>query len=223
MSDDPPSVRLQLQGLDRIAEFCRVGLHRIGTDAIAVAVTESIGGLELVHSTGNLAERIGQLEIALGEGPTLDSVATGLPTTADDLAGVVSAHRWPLFATDAVSAGARSVDAFPIAFPRRPIGALALYSARPGRLTSDESRQAAALADLIGIVLVDPSTTANIGSALRMSVHQAAGMVMAQAHTSIHDALVLLRSAAFTEDTPITEVAADVIAGRRRFGRFEDD
>jgi hypothetical protein len=184
---------------------------------MAGAVTESIGGLELVHSTGNLAERVGQLEIALGEGPSMDSVATGLPAAADDLAGVVSAHRWPLFATEAASLGARAVNAFPIAFPRRPIGALTLYSMRPGRLKSDESRQATALADLIGPVLVDPSAAANVGSALRMSVRQAAGMVTAQADTSIHDALVLLRSTAFTEDTPITEIAADVIAGRRRF------
>jgi AmiR/NasT family two-component response regulator len=55
-----------------------------------------------------------------------------------------------------------------------------------------------------------------------MSVHQAAGMVMMQAGTSIHDALVMLRATAFAEDTRVTDLAADVIAGRRRFEKTEE-
>jgi AmiR/NasT family two-component response regulator len=49
-------------------------------------------------------------------------------------------------------------------------------------------------------------------------VHQAAGMVMQQTGASIQDALVLLRSTAFTEDRRVTDLADDVIAGRVRFG-----
>lgn len=190
---------------------------------MAVMVTETIGGLELVHSTAEVAERTGQLEIALGEGPSLDAAVTALPAGVDDLAGVVPAHRWPLFTTEAVPLGVRSMYAFPIVFARRPIGVLTSYSSRPGRLTSDSLRQLGSLTEIIGLVLLDPSNKSSLGSVLRMSVHQAAGMVMQQTGTSIHDALVLLRSAAFTEDADVTEIAADVIAGRRRFQEARDD
>jgi AmiR/NasT family two-component response regulator len=52
-----------------------------------------------------------------------------------------------------------------------------------------------------------------------MVVHQAAGMVMAQTDTSIASALAQLRATAFSEGISINDLAADVVAGRRRFSK----
>lgn len=205
-------------GLGRIADFCEVGLLRTGVDAMTVTFANSFSGVELLLATDDLAERTAQLEFALGQGPNVDAVASGLPTAADDLRSGVAAHRWPLFATEAVHAGIRAIQAYPIMFSSGPFGTVGLYSRQPTRLSSEQHRQASDITELIGLALVHPDSGESIGSGLRMTVHQAAGMVMQQAGVSIQDALVLLRSTAFTEDTQVTDLAKYVIAGRRRFG-----
>ena len=185
---------------------------------MAVTLASECGGLELLHATDVVAEKVAQLEFALGQGPSFDARVTGLPTMAADLNGRVSAYRWPLFATEAVHAGIRAVHVYPLRFPARAIGTVGLYSRTPHRLTSTQHHQAEDIAGLIGLALVDPDAGEAVGSALRMTVHQAAGMVMQQLGISIHEALVLLRSTAFAEDIPVTDLAAEVIARRRRFG-----
>lgn len=209
------------RGLARVADFCQVGLARTGMDAMTVTFANDLSGLELLLATDALAERVAQLEFAVGQGPNIDAVASGEPTAVDDLLGGVSARRWPLYASEAVVGGVRAVQAYPILFSNGPIGAVGLYSQKPARLSSEQHRQATDITELIGLALIDPEAGGSIGVGLRMTVHQAAGMVMQQTGVSILDALVLLRSTAFTEDRLVTELAAEVIAGRRRFEETE--
>jgi hypothetical protein len=185
---------------------------------MAVAIATATG-LEIQLATDQLSERVVELEQTLGQGPGVDAVTSALPTSADDLSTAVSAHRWPLFATEAVQAGVRSVQAYPIIVSRVPLGVVVFYSRERARFSSDQHRHALAVTELIGLALVDPASTPIVGTGLRMRVHQAAGMVMVQTGTTIKDALVLLRSAAFTEDTRLTDLATEVVAGRRRFGK----
>jgi len=205
------------RGLDRIADFCRAGVVGTGVDAMAVTLTNAVSGLDLLYATDALAEGVAQLEFAVGQGPNLDTVGSRQVTAADDLGNQVSAHRWPLYASEAVSAGVRGVQSYPIILSSGVIGAVGLYSGQPTRLSNEQHRRATDVTELIGLSLVEPGTSGSIAVGLRMSVHQAAGMVMQQTGTSIQDALVLLRSTAFAEDRLVTDVAADVIAGRRRF------
>ncbi|HET6166973.1 MAG TPA: GAF and ANTAR domain-containing protein [Marmoricola sp.] len=209
------------RGLDRVSAFCRVGLDRTGVDAMAVTFANGFAGLEVLLATDPLSERVAQLEFTLGEGPSVDAVASRMPTIANDLDSEVSGHRWPLFAAEAVQMGIRALHAYPIVFSRRAFGTVGLYARDPMRLTSEQHGHATDITELIGLALVDPRSSESIGSGLRMTVHQAAGMVMQQMGMTIHDALVLLRSTAFTEDRRVTDLADDVIAGRRRFGEAE--
>ena len=220
MTGDPQAAT-DRDGLRRLSDFCRVGVLRTGVDAMTVTFADSFANLELLLATDDLAERVAELEFTLGEGPSVDAVESGLPTAADDLESAVSLHRWPLFAAEAVSAGVRAVQAYPIVFSQGAFGTVGLYSRAPTRLSSEQHRQATDITELIGLSLVDPRAGESIGSGLRMTVHQAAGMVMQQAGVSIQEALVMLRSAAFSEDRQVADVAADVIAGQRRFGEAE--
>lgn len=190
---------------------------------MTVTLANSFGNLELVHATDDLSERAAQIEFALGQGPSFDAHANGHPIMADDLGGSVSAHRWPLFATEAVRAGIRALHAYPMNFAAGAIGTVGMYSRAPARFSTEQFRQAEAITELIGLTLVDASSDDSLGPGLRMTVHQAAGMVMQQTGTTIQDALVLLRSTAFTEDMRMTDLAAEVIAGRRRFGEVNKD
>jgi hypothetical protein len=220
MADEPagPTGR---SGLRRLSDFCRVGVLRTGVDAMTVTFADAFANLELLLATDQLAERVAELEFTLGQGPSLDAVASGQPTAVDDLDSAVSLHRWPMFAAEAVTAGVRAVQAYPIVFAKGTFGAVGLYSRNPRRLTSEQHRQAVDITELIGLALVDPRSGESIGSGLRMTVHQAAGMVMQQTGVTIQEALVLLRSAAFSEDRQVADVAADVISGQRRFGEAQ--
>jgi hypothetical protein len=220
MTGDPQAAT-DRDGLRRLSDFCRVGVLRTGVDAMTVTFADSFANLELLLATDDLAERVAELEFTLGEGPSVDAVESGLPTAADDLESAVSLHRWPLFAAEAVSAGVRAVQAYPIVLSAGAFGTVGLYSRAPKRLTSEQHRQATDITELIGLSLVDPRAGESIGSGLRMTVHQAAGMVMQQAGVTIQEALVMLRSAAFSENRQVADLAADVIAGQRRFGEAE--
>jgi hypothetical protein len=220
MSPGEPLVNGE-RGLRRIADFCTIGLERTGVDAMTVTFANAFSGLELLHATDGLAERVAQLEVAVGQGPNTEAVSSGMPAAADDLQSPVAGHRWPLYAAEAVTAGVRGVQAYPILFASGSLGAVGLYSQEPSRLSSEQHRHATDITELIGLALVDPEAVASIGVGLRMTVHQAAWMVMQQAGISIPDALLLLRTTAFTEDRLVTDLAADVIAGRRRFEKTE--
>lgn len=222
MSDEELLQRANHNGVGRVEDFCRIGLARTGVDAIAVTYRNETSGLEVMIATDDFAERIAQLEVTVGEGPTMDVVATGLPAAADDLRGSIPAHRWPVFASEAVPAGVGAVHVYPIVLGGTTFGAVGLYSKSATRLTSDQHRVAEEVTELIGLALLDPQSGESFGSTLRMTVHQAAGMVMVQMGISIRDALVLLRSTAFAEDSRVTDLAADVIAGRRRFEAQEE-
>jgi len=51
-----------------------------------------------------------------------------------------------------------------------------------------------------------------------LTVHQAAGIVMVQLDTTIEEALVRLRAAAYRAGRPVSELAADVVSGRYTIG-----
>jgi hypothetical protein len=219
MSDDDRVADAVAIGLGRIADFCRVGIERTGVDAVTVTLASARAGSELVYATDELSERVAELELTLGEGPGTDALASGLPVVVDELGSTVSGHRWPLFAPEAAQAGIHAVEAYPILFDRTAVGCVAFHSLVSGHFSTDDHRQAVALAELIGLALVHPSSAPGLGTRVRMTVHQAAGMVMVQTGASITDAMVLLRSTAFAEDLKLTDLAADVLAGRRRFGK----
>ena len=216
MSEDVP-VRADQRGLERVSQFCELGLARTDADAMTVTFVDRLGNFELLHATDEMAEHAAQVQFAIGQGPEIDAASSGLVTMVDDLEARVAAHRWPVFAEQASQAGVRAACVYPVLMERGSLGTVGFYCRRPMRFSSEQHRQALAITELIGLAIIAPDSGESMGSGLRMSVHQAAGMIMIQANLSIQDALVLLRSTAFTEDVRVTDVAADVIAGRRRF------
>lgn len=190
---------------------------------MAVALDDQFGSLEAVFTTDAFARQMAGLEFSLGEGPAHEASATNRPCVAEDLDSALERGRWPLFTAQASAAGAGAVHAFPLSPFGNALGAVSLYSRRPGALTPPQHQDALAVADLIGLSLIAPDADEVIGLGLRMTVHQAAGMVMQQTGMSIADALVLLKATAFSESQLVDELAAAVVAGARRFEKMEPD
>lgn len=208
--------------LDALCLRCRAEAN---ADGVGLAVISSEGVPEPVFVSDAGARLIEDLQFTLGEGPCVDAVRSGSPVLLDDVRAVTDAtRRWPAFTKEAESSGVRAVFAFPVQVGAIALGTLDLYRARPGTLGAAELAAVLRTVDRIASVLLDVSAAGGDGvtePTYRMVVHQAAGMVMAQTHSNIASALARLRATAFSEGIAINDLAADVVAGRRRFPKEE--
>lgn len=178
-----------------------------------------------VCTSNDVAGVIEDLQFTLGEGPGVDACVQDRPVVEPDLADPARI-RWSAFAPPAVAAGARAAFAFPLQVGAARLGSLNFYRDQPGSLTDDQHADALVLAGVAarGILTMQadgpPGALAaelETGADFRLIVHQAAGMVAAQLDVSVREALVRLRSRAFTSDRPISDVAEDVVLRRLRF------
>jgi hypothetical protein len=177
-----------------------------------------------LYATDDLSTQIERLQLTLGEGPCVDSSTSGSPVLVPDLADPddAVASRWPVFREEATRLGARAIFAFPIRFGAIGLGAVDLYRRSPGALSLPELGSALDSVDAVGLAVLDsPDQYGDPGAhaMTSMVVHQAAGMLMAQLDSSIEEAMVRLRAAAFAENTTVNELAVDVVNGRRHFSK----
>ena len=202
----------------------RSGCLATGVDGAGLSILATSGAREPLYATDDLATQIERLQLTLGEGPCVDSSTSSSPVLIPDLADPEDpvASRWPVFRVEANRLGARAIFAFPISFGAIGLGAVDLYRRSPGPLTDPQLSSALTTVDRVGLAMLeapgqydDPSAPAMTS----MVVHQAAGMVMAQLDSSIEEAVVRLRAAAFAENRTVNELAADVVNGRRRLAK----
>jgi hypothetical protein len=213
---------------DAALEVCRACVTWLPMTGASITVMDGAQGQESVCATGPGAERIDELQFSLGEGPCVQAFATGRAVLVPDIATPEEA-RWPMFAAAAAAeTGARGMFVFPLQAGASRLGVLDCYRDAPGPLEDRELAGALLAADAAMWALLDhldgrvgppgPGRSGGYdGSALgRAEVHQATGMLMAQAGMTAPVALAALRAAAFADGRGIAEVAADVVARRRR-------
>jgi hypothetical protein len=133
--------------------------------------------------------------------------------------------RWPAFLAEAAKADIRAVFVFPVRTGAISLRAIDLYRRSPGPLGREELAMALTAVDAVAVAVLDVAGTLDSGLDIdwvsSMAVHRAAGMVMDQLGTSIDNALVRLRAAAYAEGVPVNELANAVIVGTRRFQEEE--
>jgi hypothetical protein len=122
--------------------------------AAAVAAVEVTGGWlsaardaeagHLMRVTDKVSEQLSELQLTLGEGPSLDAAASGGPVLASDLAAGESGRRWPVFAPAACRAGAAAIFVFPLRIGAIRAGVLGLYWAPRARTRETQGRARAA-------------------------------------------------------------------------------
>jgi hypothetical protein len=184
----------------------------------------------LMRVTDEVSERLAELELTLGEGPSLDVSASGGPALASDLADGESGSRWPAFAPAACAAGAAAVFAFPLAVGAIRAGVLGLYRDRPGPLSDFQLGDALVFADIATLLLLDAqdraagTTGPGAGpggqpaglAAHRAEIDQATGMLTEQLGVGITDAFARLRAYAYINDLRLRDVARDIVERRLR-------
>jgi hypothetical protein len=189
----------------------------------------------LIQVTDDLSERLSELQLTLGEGPSLDAAASGGPVLASDLAADGYAGRWPAFTQAALQAGAAAIFAFPLRIGAIRAGSLGLYRDQPGSLSIFQLGDALTFADTATLLMLDgagqaagdpgaglghPGTGPG-GQAAGLALHraeidQATGMLTEQLGVAMADAFVRMRAYAYVHDLRLTDVARDIVARRLR-------
>lgn len=210
-----------LAAADRLCAAC---VELLEIDGAAISVTHAGTTQGTFGSSGELSRRLDELQFTFGEGPCLDAVATGLPVVVDDLEDGAE-QRWPAFTRALVDSGVRALAAVPVSVARTPVGALDLFSNRPGRLSGQQIVGGLWAAELAALPLLDLMTAdvdwaaageggdgwGQLASLERVEVYQATGMIVAQLDVDATEALVRLRAYAFATGATASEVAWAVV------------
>ena len=142
--------------------------------------------LHFVAATDDTIREIETLQLELGEGPCLESFATGDRVALPDLQ---TDRRFPRFSPRALQAGLRAVYTFPLRMDGHRLGALDLYCTGPGCLAENDLVGAQVLADVAAAYLINARSRAEVVDAAQRSEHRA-----------LHDALTGLPNRALLSD-----------------------
>lgn len=214
-----------------VAGACHACVRVLPVQRAAIVIDEHHAGVQPWYTSDEVAAGVEAVQATVGEGPAVDAVATGLPVPVSDLTG--PGDRWPGFAdalADTRASGA--MLAIPLQLGTIRFGALDLYRLTPGEPDAPTTSAALHIADLITAQLIRartasdrPHTAAPRPDDLlwleqpmaSRTIHQAAGMVVAQSNIAVPDAYARLRAYAFGHGMSLAEVARAVIARRIRF------
>ncbi|MEU3100993.1 GAF and ANTAR domain-containing protein [Streptomyces griseoflavus] len=210
--------------VDVPGRLCAVAVALLPVDGASVSLRGDAMPVQLAAS-GPYAAHLAQVQATLGDGPCRDVLETGRPVLVRDLAAGDGAHRWPVFAQQALGAGVRAVYALPLGSDAACVGTLDLYRDTPGGLTDRQLRAAVLVAGVMTAALMDLPYDLPEGegpwleglAADHDRVHQAVGMIMVQLGIGADEALARLRGDAFAHGRTAVEVALDVVSHRRRF------
>ncbi|MBS2552091.1 GAF and ANTAR domain-containing protein [Catenulispora sp. NL8] len=214
---------------------CAAASTALGVDGLCAVVGTGAAGTVLAFGAQAVSAALEDLEFTLGEGPSLEAVASGVPVLTAELAA--AQRRWPAFTGPALQLGVNAVFAFPLRIGAIDLGTLTAYRATVGALNPGQVTDALALADAVTLTVLhrqaadgtDRGAGPDAGpddqpgpgwaapATYRAEVHQATGMVSVQLGVGLAEALARLRAFAFGRDLLLAEVAADVVARRLRF------
>jgi GAF domain-containing protein len=205
--------------------LCRRCVDALPVSGVGMALMTEGDHHGVVAATDGPSRAMEDLQFALGEGPCVEASREGRPVLLPDLAS--SATRWPGFVPAVLNAGIAAVFALPLQVGGIRLGVLDLYRETSGSLTDGELALALTYADAAIVVLLHMQNQMAPGDGLhpqladswgnRPEIHHATGIITVQAGVELADALLLLRTHAFTAGRPILEVAREVVARRLRF------
>lgn len=205
--------------------LCAVAAEIIALSGAGIALVSSGRQLTAMCTSDSTADRLMDIELTIGEGFTTDACQSNHAIEEPDLMDSTS-RRWPVYTPLALHAGARAVFGFPVQIGAIRLGALSLYRDSPGPLSDSQTTDAYLMASVIGRAVLALQAGAPRGSlseqleneaTFDFAVHQAAGMVAVQGSMSVGDALVALRSHAFTINSPLSTLATRVVVRKVRF------
>ncbi|TFC07258.1 ANTAR domain-containing protein [Cryobacterium mannosilyticum] len=204
-------------------DLCRPFLRALPITGAAISTLGAPFGTETVCASDDRAAQIDEFQFDLGEGPCWEALTTRRPVLSADIRH--TSGSWPIFARAIATTDVGGLFAFPMFIGSLNIGAVDLYSTRPGSLSTSQIDDATVLVDLVARQVLRralparpevPDVIEEEGYSRRV-VHQATGMLLAQLDLPAADALLVLRGYAFSHGRTVRDVATDVVARKITF------
>lgn len=190
----------------------------VGSAAAGLLLADPQGQLQFMAASDERTEWLELFQVQSHEGPCQDCFREGRPVVNADLRD--AADRWPHFAPRAVSAGFRSVHAFPMRLRQQVIGALNMFGTDVGRMDPDDVRTVQALADIATIGLLQERAvrrgevlSEQLQGALnsRVVIEQAKGAIAQMRSCTVDEAFTILRSYCRSHHLLLSVVAHEVV------------
>jgi transcriptional regulator with GAF, ATPase, and Fis domain len=194
----------------------------LDVDAAGLLLADSRGALRLVAASTEQARVAELFQIQNAEGPCLDCYRTGQVVITSDIRTAEAMARWPRFAAAAQEMGFAAVHAIPLRLREQVIGTLNLFRATPYGLDPSVARAARALVDVATIGILQERAVhqqevvagqLQVALNSRVIIEQAKGVLAERLQVTPDEAFVTLRRHARDYKRPLTELAADVVAG----------
>lgn len=185
-----------------------------GTDEASISVVSNRETVSSLFPTGDLPEKLDAAQTELGEGPCLDAFFAEQTVRVDDLA---SEQRWPRFAEVAAAAGAASMLAFQLYVEGDNLGALNLFSRRPGAFDDESEHVGLLFASHAAVALADAQKFDQLLRAIdtRDLIGQAKGILMERFDLTADEAFSLLLRLSSTQNRKLRDLAGELTDTRR--------
>ena len=177
-----------------------------GCDEGSVSVVLGRRQITSQAASGDLPRIVDAIQVETGQGPCLDAAYKQVTVRVTDMA---TETRWPLFAKRAAEAGAAAMLSIQLYVEGDDIGALNLYSRKPGGFT-DESEH-------VGLLFAAHAATAYIGArdrsglmatvTTRNLIGQAQGILMERYRLNADQAFALLSKVSQDNNVKLRDIA----------------
>jgi GAF domain-containing protein len=201
--------------LDRLVQQC---VHLLAVDAAGLVLTDASGTLKVMAATSEQARFLEVLQLHADSGPCLDCYRTGQPVNVDDL--TAERGRWPGLANTVQQDGYHAVHAVPLRFREQTLGAMNLFTIKPGGLAATDHKIARALAEVATVAILGQRMIRHSGEVAeqlqvalnsRVLIEQAKGMLAQQGGIAMAAAFAVLRRYARRNNQRVTDVAHAVV------------
>jgi hypothetical protein len=211
----------------RVERLCRAALDVAkpsGLTSVSAARVIEDRPRGVVWASDQRARQLDDLQVVLGEGPSIAAVTEGGPVLVPDLRGYWR-QGWVTFERSAVELGVRSVCAFPLQIGAVRLGVLTLHGTEPASIDAAQLSKELAVCDELSVALLVADAGSSdwssvLGAALDPPLaitSQAAGMVMVQLESTIAEAMARLCAHAFGAGLSLEEVSRMVVERKLRF------
>ncbi|MFD9007027.1 GAF and ANTAR domain-containing protein [Streptomyces sp. NPDC059582] len=180
-----------------------------GCDAAGILVLRG-REVESLAPTHQLVIDSDRLQQRLGEGPCFDAARTSQGERVFRIADLTDEHqRWPAYAPQARRLGVGSMMGFLLFTDDEDLGALNLYSHRPGAFCEASELAGWLLASHAAVAFSSARTHAQLEQAVatRHLIGEAMGILMGSRHLSEEQAFDVLRRYSQQSNTKLREVA----------------
>ncbi|MFB7090478.1 GAF and ANTAR domain-containing protein [Streptomyces sp. NPDC056296] len=171
------------------------------------------GTVRSLAPTGQLVVESDHLQERLGEGPCFDAARTTTGERTYRIADFTQTQpRWPAYAPQAHELGVGSMMGFLLYTEDEELGALDLYSRKPGAFTENSETAGWMLASHAAVALAGARTHAQMDQAIatRHTIGEAMGILMSSRRLTENQAFDVLRRYSQDHNIKLREVARRV-------------